>query len=248
MTIEELRRLERKRQELTAQVSAHLQCRILVLFLISITLVSSSYLLPLAYSQEFAYISTLSEFGTEETSLSSPEGIAVDSSSGNVYVADTVNNNIKKFSSNGTFITAWGRYGGGAFGNGTLRIPEGIAVDSSSGNVYVADTGNNRIQIFSSNGTFISKWGGYDPRAINGSFDHPSDIALDQAGNVYVADTGNNRIQIFSSNGTFISILGRDGGANGTLRSPEGIAVDSSSGNVYVADTDNHRISVFTSR
>jgi len=200
MTIEELRRLEREIQELTAQVSAHLQCRILlVLFLISITLVSSSsYLLPLAYSQEFAYISTWSEFGTEETSLSSPEG---------------------------------------------------IAIDPSSGNVYVADTGNNRIQTFSSNGTFISKWGGgYDPRAINGSFDHPSDIALDQAGNVYVADTGNNRIQVFSSNGTFISVLGRDGGANGTLRSPEGIAVDSSSGNVYVADTDNNRISVFTSR
>ena len=198
MTIEELRRLKRERQELTAQVSAHLHCRILVLFLISITVASSSYLLPLAYSQEFAYISTWSEFGTEETNLSSSEGIAVDSSSGNVYVADTV---------------------------------------------------NNRIQTFSNNGTFISKWGGgYDPRAINGSFDRPSDIALDQAGNVYVADTGNNRIQIFSNNGTFISVLGRDGGANGTLRSPEGIAVDSSSGNVYVADTDNNRISVFTSR
>jgi tripartite motif-containing protein 71 len=65
---------------------------------------------------------------------------------------------------------------------------------------------------------------------------------------VYVADTGNNRIQTFSSNGTFIAVLGRDGGANGTLRSPEGIAVDPSSGNVYVADTNNNRISVFTSR
>ncbi len=197
-TIEELRRLEREIQELTAQVSAHLQCRILVLLLISITLVSSSsYLLSLAYSQEFAYISTWSEFGPEETSFSSPEGIAIDPSSGNVYVADTV---------------------------------------------------NNRIQIFSSNGTFISEWGEYAPRAINGSIDHPSDIALDQAGNVYVADTGNNRIQIFSSNGTFISVLGRDGGAIGTLRSPEGIAIDPSSGNVYVADTGNNRISVFTSR
>jgi tripartite motif-containing protein 71 len=248
MITEELTRLVREIQELTVQLSAHLQCRILVLFLISITLVSSSYLLPLAYSQEFAYISTWSEFGTEETSLSSPEGIAVDPSSGNVYVADTSNNRIQTFSSNGTFVAEWGRYGTGN-GNGTLRIPEGIAVDPSSGNVYVADTVNNRIQTFSSNGTFISKWGGgYAPRAINGSFDHPSDIALDQAGNVYVADTGNNRIQTFSSNGTFISVLGRDGGANGTLRSPEGIAVDPSSGNVYVADTDNNRISVFTSR
>src|SRR5215207_8792797 len=138
MTFEELRRLEREIQELTAQVSAHLHCRILVLFLISIMLVSSSYLLPLAYSQEFAYISTWSEFGTEETNLSSSEGIAVDSSSGNVYVADTVNNRIQIFSSNGTFIAEWGRYG---TGNGSLSSPRGIALDQA-GNVYVADTGN----------------------------------------------------------------------------------------------------------
>ena len=73
-------------------------------------------------------------------------------------MADTANNRIQVFSSNGTFISKWGRYG---VANGTLRSPEGIAVDSSSGNVYVADTANNRIQVFSSNGTFISKWGRY---------------------------------------------------------------------------------------
>jgi tripartite motif-containing protein 71 len=194
MTIEELRRLERKRQELPAQVSAYLHCRILVLFLISITLVSSSYLLPLAYSQEFAYISTLGEFVTEETSLSSPEGIAVDSSSGNVYVADTVNNNIKKFSSNGTFITAWGRHG---TGNGSLSSPRGIALDQA-GNVYVADTDNNRIQVFSNNGTFISKVEEYG--RLEEGFRSPEGIAVDSSsGNVYVADTGNNRISVFTS-------------------------------------------------
>jgi glucose/arabinose dehydrogenase len=75
----------------------------------------------------------------------------------------------------------------------------------------------------------------------------PSDIALDQQGNVYVADTDNNRIQVFSSNGTFISAWGRYGIANGTLRSPEAIAIDASSGNVYVADTVNNRIQVFSS-
>src|SRR5918996_3644804 len=187
MTIEELRRLERERQELTAQASTHLQCRILVLFLISIMLVSSSssYLLPLAYSQEFAYISTWSEFGTEETSLSSPEDIAIDPSSGNVYVADTVNNRIQKFSSNGTFIAAWGRYG---TGNESLSSPRGIALDQA-GNVYVADTGNNRIQIFSSNGTFISVLG--IDGGTNGILRSPEGIAVDSSsGNVYVADTG----------------------------------------------------------
>jgi glucose/arabinose dehydrogenase/plastocyanin len=159
-----------------------------------------------------------------------------------VYVADTANNRIQVFSSNGTFISKWGKYG---IGNGTLRSPEGIAVDSLSGNVYVADTANNRIQVFSSNGTFISKWGGSGrPEELLRS---PEGIAVDQEGNVYVADTANNRIQVFSSNGTFISKWGGSGRPEELLRSPEGIAVDQE-GNVYVADTANNRISAFTSR
>jgi DNA-binding beta-propeller fold protein YncE len=110
----------------------------------------------------------------------------------------------------------------------------------------VADTANNRIQVFSSNGTFMARWGGYGTG--NGTLRSPEGIALDQAGNVYVADTANNRIQVFSSNGTFITKWGGSSLGKGQLRSPEGIAVDSSSGNVYVADTANNHISVFTSR
>ena len=71
----------------------------------------------------------------------------------------------------------------------------------------MADTANHRIQVFSSNGNFISKWGGYGSR--NGFLRSPEGIAVDQEGNVYVADTGNNRIQVFSSNGTFISKWGK---------------------------------------
>jgi DNA-binding beta-propeller fold protein YncE len=70
----------------------------------------------------------------------------VDSSSGNVYVTDTANNRIQVFSSNGTFITTWGKFG---LVDGNFAYPRGTAVDSSSGNVYVTDTANNRIQVFS---------------------------------------------------------------------------------------------------
>jgi tripartite motif-containing protein 71 len=104
---------------------------------------------------------------------------------------------------------------------------------------------------FSSNGTFITKWGG-DYSGRDGKMRSPAGITLDQEGNVYVADTGNNRIQVFSSNGTFITKWGdvtkwgEYGSGNSTMRSPQGIAVDSSSGNVYVADTGINYISVWT--
>lgn len=127
----------------------HIQYRrVLILFLISLTLVFSSlYLLPLAYSQKFSYISSWSEFGRKETSLSLPAGIAVDSSSGNVYVADTANNRIQVFSSDGTFISKWGVYGRSEVG---LRSPADIAIDSSSDNMLVSDTENSRILVFTS--------------------------------------------------------------------------------------------------
>jgi DNA-binding beta-propeller fold protein YncE len=227
-----------------AHLCPHLYHATSMPFIILIILLSSSYLLPSAYSQELIYISALSEFGTKETSLSSPEGVAVDQA-GNVYVADTANNRIKKFSSDGTYLIEWGIYGRG---NGSLNSPRGVAIDQT-GNVYVADAGNNRIQVFSSDGTFVTKWGRYGGPSSNGTLKSAEDIAVDpSSGNVYVADAGNNRIQVFSSDGTFLTEVGAYGRFEEGFRSPEDIAVDPSSGNVYVADTDNNRISVFTPR
>ena len=217
---------------------------VLILLLVSITLVFSSllYLLPLAYSQKFYPISSWVEFGIKQTSLSLPSGIAVDPSSGNVYVADTANNRIQVFSNDGTYISNWGKYNE-VSRNGTLKFPQRIALDEQ-GNVYVADTANNRIQVFSNDGTYISNWGKYGTG--NGSFNQPSGIAVDpSSGNVYVADTANNRIQVFSNDGTYISNWGKYGRGNGSLNSPQDIALDEQ-GNVYVADTANNRIQVFS--
>jgi aldose sugar dehydrogenase len=171
----------------------HIQYRrISVLFLVSITLVSSSlYILPLAYSQEFSYIPNWRNSGTGEERLLGPAGIAIDQQ-GDIYVADTSNNRIQVFSDNGTFITQWGAYG---TGNGTLKSPEGIALDQQ-GNVYVADTANHRIQVFSDNGTFITQWGGYGLTDLH--LRSPEGIAVHSSGNVYVADTANRRIVALS--------------------------------------------------
>ena len=121
--------------------------------------------------------------------------------------------------------------------------PHGITVDSS-GNTYVADLFNHRVQKFTSDGQFITKWG--SKGSGDGQFDSPYGIATDNDGNVYVADRFNYRIQKFTSNGQFIAKWGSKGSGDGQFDWPEGIAVDSS-GNIYVAEYFNKRIQKFTS-
>ena len=112
-----------------------------------------------------------------------------------------------------------------------------------SRNVFVADTGNNRIQEFTNIGTFIKKWG--KEGSSNGKFLGPWGIEVDSSGNVFVADTSNHRIQKFTDTGMFIRKWGSFGSGNGEFRFPSHVAVDSS-GNVFVADFGNDRIQKFT--
>ena len=169
-----------------------------------------------------------------------PHGIAVDPSSGNVYIADTTLNQVLVFSAAGGFIDRWGSAGSG---NGQLAGPTGVAADGS-GNVYVADSGNHRIQKLTASGSYVTQWGGLG--TANGQFNNPEGVAVDASGNVYVADTGNDRIQKFNSQGLFASKWGSAGTGTGQFNGPEGLGIDPS-GNVYVADTGNWRVQRFTS-
>ncbi len=138
------------------------------------------------------------------------------------------------------FERGWGFWGAG---DGRFNRPLGVALDAS-GNVYVSDQGNHRIQKFDSNGAFLYKWGFYG--SGNGQFVSPVGVAVDASGNVYVSDQGNHRIQKFDSNGAFLSKWGSYGSGDGQLHYPDEIAVDAS-GSVYVVDTGNHRIQKFDS-
>lgn len=166
-----------------------------------------------------------------------PAAIAVDAS-GNVFVADTGNDRIKKLDSTGQLLATWGSYGSG---DGEFFEPFAVALDAS-GNVYVADTSNQRIQKFDNGGTFLAKWG--SAGSGNGEFSNPLAIAVDGSGNVFVSDSSNFRIQKFDSSQNFVTSWGSLGSADGQFNAPRGIAIDSS-GNVFVADTSNARIQIF---
>jgi len=177
--------------------------------------------------------------------LNNAHGIAV-SPDGTIYVADSSNNRIERFSSSGEYISSWGSYASldsGEAHGGTFNEPWGIAV-GPDGSVYVADTWNYRIQKFSADGEFITMWGTGGQGETPDAFWGPRGIAVDANGRVYVTDTGNKRVVIFDADGNFIAQFGSGGMEDGQLDEPVGIAVDTS-GLVYVADTWNYRIQVF---
>jgi DNA-binding beta-propeller fold protein YncE len=135
-------------------------------------------------------------------------------------------------------VKQWGSSGSG---NGQFSNPHGIAIDSS-GNVYVADSNNDRIQKFDNNGTFIKQWG--SSGSGNGQFSNPHGIAIDSSGNVYVADSGNKRIQKSNGDGNVITTLDTGSKISAQFHNPIDIAADLL-GILYVVDGGNNRIDVF---
>jgi len=122
-------------------------------------------------------------------------------------------------------------------------IPHAIDVDSK-GYVYVGVLMKPGVQIFDSNGTFITRWGksGTSPRQFSVPQEH---IAIDKNDYIYIVDgAGNPRVQKFFLNGTLVGIIGMKGSADGQLMKPEHVSINSQ-GNLYVVDRGNSRIQVF---
>jgi sugar lactone lactonase YvrE len=177
--------------------------------------------------------------------LSRPQGLAVDRA-GNLYIADTQNNAIRKVLPNGVIVTiagngSWGFSGdGGPATSAQLATPSGVAVDSS-GNLFISDSSNSRVRKVASTGIITTLAGNGTPGypgdggpAINAQLGWPTGIAADNNGNVFIAEESTHRIRRVSPNGvidtvagTGIAGFGGDGGpaTSAQLASPVGVAV-----------------------
>jgi sugar lactone lactonase YvrE len=165
---------------------------------------------------------------------------------GSVYVADTGNSRIVKYSSTGELMTTWGNRtldGQIPQAAGTFIEPWGIALDAD-GNILVADTWNHRIQKFDSEGNFLLQWGvsGLAGDGLDRLWG-PRGIAISPDGKVYVTDTGNKRVVVFTSDGK--ALFEFDSSEDARLDEPVGIALGPE-GKVYVSDTWNMRVAVFS--
>ena len=170
--------------------------------------------------------------------LSGPHGIVV-APNGDLYVVDTGNNRVQRFTPDGEFVKEWGSFG---TGNGQFNHPHGIGVDGD-GNVFVAATGNDRVQKFTADGKFLLKWGSAGNG--DGEFLHNHGLGVDRrTGHVYVADRDQNRVQKFTNDGEFVDAWGSPGTGDGEFTGTNGVAVDAY-GDVFVGDS-SPRIQKFT--
>ena len=202
-------------------------------------------------------------FGGEGVGASQPIGAAIDSS-GDVWVADSGNDRVLKFSRSGALLAA---YGGQGSGEGQFMTPRSVAINQSTSDVYVTDEGNNRIVELNSSGVFLATfgWGVKDGKeefevckhnsgvytcraGIAGSgpgqLKEAKELAVDSSGNVWLADYGNNRIQEFNENGEYLQSFGKEGTGEAQFKGPLGIAVDG--GNLFVAEYGNNRVQELT--
>ena len=173
--------------------------------------------------------------GSAHGQFDSPHGIAADSA-GNVFIADTNNGRIEKFSPAGAFIASIGSKGAGY---GQLGDPNGIRIDRA-GNIYVAEASNHRIQKLAADGSYIAEWKGPDP-----GFYGPRKIAIAPDQSLYVVDQGRTRIVKFDQNFKLLATWGQKGNGDGQFDDPTSVAVDATTNKVYVADPRNQRIQVF---
>ncbi|HNT75322.1 MAG TPA: TIGR03663 family protein [Anaerolineae bacterium] len=183
-------------------------------------------------------------YGAGEGQFNEPWGVAVDAQ-GNVYVADTWNHRVQKFDAQGQFLLSWGHFSQvqayDLGGQGVFYGPRSIAV-GPEGAIYVADTGNQRVQVFDAEGRFLTEFGGAGDAL--GRLNEPTGLAVDAGGQVFVADTWNQRVQVFTSDGIPLQEWTVPPWGGVGAEEPPGLAVRN--GQVYGTDPLNGRVLTWT--
>lgn len=214
---------------------------------ILVTCLSLSVALPAGGgAQSFMYISEWGTSGAGPSQFRSPGGI--ECFDNRVYVADQGNNRIQLFLLDQNYwplnVYAYARWGSLGSAAGQFNNPTGVAV-SWTGEVYVADYHNYRVQVFGPYGDFRRQWGSYG--SAPGQFRGPFDVAVarvDNVGRVYVTDQVNDRVQVFDTQGSFLFQWGGTGSGSGQFKNPCGIAALDWY-RIFVSDQNNHRVQVF---
>ena len=170
-----------------------------------------------------------------------PTGLAVSRKTGDVYITDTVGHRVIVFDPEGKLKFTVGRAGNGA---GELAYPNGVALDEK-GNIYVADSNNGRVHVFSADGKKLIRSFDGETRG-EGQFSLPRSVSVGPRGNLWVTDTLNHRVSAYNGENRLFSI-GELGVDEGQLYFPNGVFVDRS-GKVYVTERRVNRISVFGDR
>ena len=176
--------------------------------------------------------------GTKEGKFTNPYGVAI---TNDQHILVTDNHRLQKLAFDGVCVQS---VGSSESGSGQLQFysPKGIAVHPTTGQIFVADSGNNRIQVFNSDLTHshsITLHG-------DNQFKDPYDLSLDSDGCVYVAEFSNDCITKLTTAGEFIIRFGSHGSAPGQLCSPTSLTINNSL--VYVCEYGNHRVSVFDTK
>ena len=191
------------------------------------------------FTPDGKFIMSVGKKGSDPLEFSDPTGIAIHPLNKSVYIVDYNNHRVQILNPDLTFSSSFGSEGRD---NEQFSHPWNVACDST-GNVYVADCENKRIQVFTAEGQFLRKLairkssGGEELR-------FPTGICIDSEDVVYVSEWGNNCISVFTCEGKFLTSFGTKGCEPGQFSGPRGIAVDKN-GVVYVSDTGNNRLQMF---
>jgi sugar lactone lactonase YvrE len=185
--------------------------------------------------------------GSTLNKLSYPYGMFVEPNTSIIWIADSSNNRVVKWSSPSTGVLIAGSLGSKS---NQFNTPMGLFVDiTASYTLYVADTYNHRIQKWLSgaiNGTTVAGQTGVSGSGLNQLF-YPTALILDKNGTIYIVDNGNNRIMQWfpgSSSGVLIAGTNTYGNLPNQLKNPVSVRLDSSEA-LIIADDDNNRIQRF---